>query len=172
MANDVILTLLGALLGGGIGSTVMGLILLRRTKLIEGEIGARFDEQLSVFQSTRLWRERALAELFGPLQMNFARTGAAFPRWDRKNLYLEGQVVRTGNETIRDLLLAKGHLIPPHLVESATQLVVHYDVWMEAYDRLRRSSEGDDGSAFVFVGPAGYPLPRTPRRRLRRSPTV
>ena len=150
---------LGGLLGSSIAAALLGAAFLRWSKTVESEIKSHFDQQFNVFQSTRAWKQQALAELFGPLVMHLSRTKTAFDRWDGKNLYLEGQIVRQGNQTVRDLLLAKGHLIPPALVAHATKLVVHYDVWMEEFDRVRDSAE-PRSDAFVFVGPAGYPFPR------------
>ena len=116
---------------------------------------------LQVFESKRSWKQQALFELLGPLQMQFERTKRAFDRWDRKNLYLEAKVVREGNQIIRDLLLTKGHLTPPHLMEDARRLVEHYDAWLEAFDRVRGETSTSSNTAFVFVGPDGYPFPST-----------
>lgn len=149
---------LGGLLGSSIATAALGALLLRWGKTVESEIKAHFDQKLKVFESTREWKRQALSELFGPLCMHFERTKAAFDRWDGKNLYLEGQVVRHGNQMVRDTLLAKGHLIPASLVPLATQLIVHYDVWLEEFDRVRSTTAPSDES-FVFAGPAGYPFP-------------
>lgn len=149
---------LGGLVGSGIATALFGAILLRRNRRVESEIKSYFDQQFSIFQSRRAWKEQAITELFGPLVMQLDRTLTAAQRWNRRNLYLEGQIVRLGNQTARDLLLSKGHLVPPALVEHATRLIVHYDVWMEEFDRVR-SSEKASSSEFVFVGPAGYPFP-------------
>jgi hypothetical protein len=73
-------------------------------------------------------------------------------------------VVRTGNLAIRDLLLAKPHLIPPDLRDHANTLVVHYDVWLEEFDRWRGDATGDQ-PAFVFAGPKGFPFPREAEAR-------
>jgi hypothetical protein len=151
---------LGGLLGSSVATTVLGALFLRWNKTVESEIKSHFDQQFNIFQSTRTWQQQALAELFGPLVMHLDRTKAAFDRWDGKNLFLEGQVVRQGNQTVRDTLLNKGHLIPPHLIEHATKLIVHYDVWMEAFDRVRNSQSPTNDQSFVFAGPAGYPFPR------------
>jgi len=150
---------LGGLLGSSVATAVLGAVLLRWSRTVESEIKSHFDRQFSVFQSTRAWKQQSLSELFGPLNMHFERTKAAFDRWNGKNLFLEAQVVRQGNQTIRDTLLAKGHLIPPSLVPHATQLVVHYDVWMEAFDRIRGEASPSPNTPFVFVGPEGYPFP-------------
>lgn len=151
---------LGGLLGSSVATALIGALFLRWNKTVESEIKSHFDQQFNVFQSTRAWRQQALAELFGPLVMHLDRTKAAFDRWDRRNLFLEGQIVYLGNKTSRDLLLSKGHLIPPHLIEHATKLVVHYDVWMEEFERERGNPSSSAGASHVFAGPAGYPFPK------------
>lgn len=150
---------LGGLLGSSVATAILGVLLLRWNKTIESEIKTHFDQRLKVFESIRAWKQQSLSELLGPLSMHFERTKAAFDRWNGKNLFLEAQVVRQGNQTIRDTLLSKGHLIPPALVSHATKLIVHYDVWMEAFDRIRNESSPLPDAAFVFVGPDGYPFP-------------
>ena len=150
---------LGDLLGSSIATAILGALFLRWNKTVESEITGHFDRQFDVFQSTRAWKQDALAELFGPVTMHFDRTKAAFDRWNGKNLFLEAQIVRHGNQAIRDILLAKGHLIPPALVPHATKLIVHYDVWMEAFDRIRGESSPAADTPFVFVGSEGYPFP-------------
>jgi hypothetical protein len=151
---------LGGLLGSSVATAILGALFLRWNKTVESEIKSHFDQQFSVFQSVRGWKQQSLSELLGPLMMHFERTKAAFDRWNGKNLFLEAQIVRQGNQTIRDTLLAKGHLISPHLIPHATKLIVHYDVWMEAFDRIRGQSSPTADTPFVFVGPAGYPFPR------------
>lgn len=69
-------------------------------------------------------------------------------------------MIREGNQTIRDLLLEKGYLIPPELLEDAGKLIEHYDVWLEKFEEQRGSEKPDLESSFVFAGPEGYPFPR------------
>ena len=88
--------------------------------------------------------------------MQFERTRRAFDGWSGKNLYLEAKIIREGNIAIRDLLLAKGHLIPPHLMSDAALLVEHYDRWLEEFENKRTEQNPANEDAFVFVGPAGY----------------
>lgn len=150
---------LGGLLGSSIATAVLGALFLRRNKIVESEIKAQFDEALKVFESKRSWKEQVLFELLGPMMMQFERTRRAFGRWDKKSLYLEAKVVREGNLAIRDLLLAKGHLIPPYLMAAASSLIEHYDAWLEEFDTVRGGSAPGDAE-FVFVGPKGYGFPR------------
>ena len=91
--------------------------------------------------------------------MQLKRTKRAFNRWNSKNLYLEAKIVREGNETIRDLILSKGHLIPPELMEHAEKLVEHFDRWLEEFDTKRARESPDNDDAFVFVGTQGFPFP-------------
>ncbi len=78
-----------------------------------------------------------LAELLQPILIQLDRTHAAFSRWTGKNLYLEAKIIREGNLAVRDLLISKAELIPADLVSHANKLIVHYDRWLEEFDRLR-----------------------------------
>ena len=151
--------IIGSFLGSSVVTALLGVLFLRRNKTIESQIEAQFNQGFKVFESTRHWKEQALAELFGPLQMQFERTKRAFERWDSKNLHLEAEVINKGNSAIRDLLLAKGHLIPARLMADAVSLIEHYDAWLEAYQRIRSDNNLTEQTDFVFVGPAGYPFP-------------
>ena len=151
---------LGGLIGSSIATAFLGALLLRWSKRVEAEVKSHFDERRRIFESRRAWNEQVVCELLGPLCIHFARSKSAFDRWKGKNLFLEAQIVRKVNEAIRDTLLTKGHLIPPHLVSHATALIEHYDVWMEHFDRIRCDANPDSGASFIFVGPAGFPFPR------------
>jgi len=155
-----LLNLATGLLSSAVGAVIVGVLFVRHNKTIESEIQEKLARALKVFESERTWKQQALFELFGPLQMQFERTHNAFNRWTKKNLYLEGKVIRDGNETIRNLLLTKGHLIPPNLMKEACSLVEHYDAWLEKFDSIRGDRGTDSTEIFVFVGPEGYPFPR------------
>lgn len=150
---------LGGLVGSGLATSVFGLLALRRSKTLEAQIKGHFDERLKIFESKRAWRQQALGELFGPLYMQFERTRRAFGRWTAKNVYLEAKVMREGNETARNLLLGKGHLIPAKLIEHAGALIEHYDAWLEEFDRVRGPNAPASDEPFVFVGTKGHPFP-------------
>ncbi|MBN1657431.1 MAG: hypothetical protein JXA93_03465, partial [Anaerolineae bacterium] len=61
----------------------------------------------------------------------------------------------------------KADLIPPDLVSDANRLVIHYDRWLEKYERLRGGTEPDLNEPFVFTGPDGYPFPAESEQRFR-----
>jgi hypothetical protein len=150
--------LLTAILSSAVVSTIIGIALHGFKTRAEARAKSRY-----------AWKEQAVTELLAPLYMQFQRTERAFGRWNSKNLYLEMKVVKGGNEAIRDLLLMKGHLIPPELREDAGSLIEHYDVWLEKFEKQRLSESPDLNAPFVFVGPDGYPFPADEERKFRET---
>ena len=163
--DDFVASVITGLISGGLVTAILGFLLQRRTARIEGQIKDQYDKSLSLFQSTLSWKVQSVSELLGPMYIQLDRTKRAFNRWEKKNIYLEAKVIREGNLAIRDLLLSKGHLIPPELLEDAGLLIEHYDRRLEQYDRLRGGEEPDLNAAFVFVGPEGYPFPVESEKR-------
>ncbi len=148
--------LVTAILSSAVISTIIG-VMFQGYKT-RAEVRAR---------SQYSWKEQSVTDLLAPLNMQFDRTEKAFKRWKEKNLYLEMKVVKVGNETIRDLLLLKGHLIPPVLREDAGRLIEHYDVWLEKFEKQRLSENPDLNAPFVFVGPDGYAFPSDAEKNFR-----
>jgi hypothetical protein len=142
---------------GSVGAAIVGALIKRRV-----------ESALDIWRSRRNLDERSVAELLGPVYIQLVRTKRAFERWDGKNLFLEGQVIRAGNVAIRDLLLSKPHLIPPELRQAASDLILHYDVWLEEFDRQRGRPEAA-GPDFVFAGPQGYPFPTVAEAEFKLS---
>jgi hypothetical protein len=145
-----------ALISGAVASTIVGVVFTGYVTRVEEEV-----------RSQRAWKERSVTELLGPMNIQFGRTKRAFDRWNEKNLYLEAKVIKVGNETIRDLLLTKGHLIPPELLEDAGKLIEHYDVWLELFEKQRGAKEPDLETPFTFAGPEGHPFPVDAEERFR-----
>jgi len=168
--EELLRAIVAALVSGSMVAAVLGLTFQRWVTRSQQEIKLRFDQLAEVASSQRQWKERSLCELLGPVFMQLDRTEKAFRRWDSQNLYLEAKVVRVGNETIRNLLLDKGHLIPPDLLDAAGLLVEHYDRWLEEFDKLRGSSEPNLGERFVFVGigERAIPFPSEAARRFQQ----
>lgn len=125
-------------------------------------IKKRFDSEFDIWKVQRDWKRDSVTQLLGPVYAQLMRSSAAFDRWvaQGRNTFIETEVIKTANQTIRDLLLTKSHLVPPDLREDAQKLVLHYDVWLEEFARVRTDHTEGDGPRFVFVGPKGYPFPR------------
>jgi hypothetical protein len=158
--------LLSALLSGAVAAVLVGAVLLRRNTQIQESIKLQFAQLGASAASQRTWKERAVSELLGPVFIQLNRTERAFHRWEAQNVFLESKVIREGNLVIRDLLLAKPHLIPPDLLQDAGLLIEHYDRWLEEFAKVRGEKEPDLREAFVFVGPQGYPFPRASAKKL------
>jgi hypothetical protein len=160
-------TFIATLLSSGLIAFVGGVLFKRKTDSIAGEVKTHFDQMALVYSSTRAWKEKALSELLGPMVMHLDRTRRAFNRWKKQNLYIETKVIREGNIAIRDLLLTKGHLIPPYLLEDAGRLVEHYDQWLEEYEKNRGGTDPKPDEPFTYAGPAGYPFPGDAEQRFK-----
>jgi hypothetical protein len=156
--------LLATLLSGTVVSAVLGFAFHRTSTQISKEIENQFEQKITLFRSNIVWKEKSLSELLGPVYMQLDRTKRAFRRWEGKNIYLETKIIRDGNSVIRDLLLSKGHLIPPDLLAYAAELVEHYDRWLEEFEKVRGGKNPDLKTPFVFVGPEGYPFPEKAAR--------
>jgi hypothetical protein len=152
---------------GGVIAAVLAVVFHQRTKSIEQRLRVEAEERISVYRSTREWKQSVLSQVLGPSIMHFDRTRRAFGRWKDKQLFLEIEVIGTSNRFVRDLLLAHGHLIPTELLENAGALVEHYDVWLEEFDRKRGAENPDPTTEFIFVGPQGYPFPTDADRAFR-----
>lgn len=148
--------LTSSIISGGVVSAIIGISSKGFVTRVENEIKSR-----------RTWKEQSVSELLGPINMQFDRTIRAFERWQSKNLFLEAKVIKSSNETIRDLLINKGHLIPPELLEDAGKLIEHYDVWIEKFEKQRLSDNPDLETEFIFVGPDGFPFPKESEKKFR-----
>jgi hypothetical protein len=167
--DEFVKIVIGGLLSGTVISSVMGVFLAKRTSQLQAEIKNRHEKATRIFESHRNWKERAVAELLGPLYLQFDRTKRAFDAYTAANTFLEAKVLRDGNLIIRDLLLIKMHLIPPDLLSDAGDLVEHYDKRLEEFEKVRNEKRPDLMTPFVFVGPKGYLFPREAESRFREA---
>lgn len=162
---------LAAVISGAVVSVLLGfamrLLFDRRLERATEEIKNEFAERNLVYRSGREWQEASVSELLGPMYMQLDRSKRAFNRWKARNVYIETVIMKEGNTTIRNLLLQKGHLIPPELLDHAGKLVEHYDRWLEEFDAVRGGENPDLGAPYVFVGPKGFPFPVEAERAFR-----
>jgi hypothetical protein len=164
MQTDFLQLVIATLLSSTVVATVLTLLFHRRITRAEEQVKAEIKRVEDTFTSQRAWKEKSVTELLGPLYTQFDRTKYAFDRWDKKNKSLEQNIIRQGDMTIRDLLLAKGHLIPPDLRDDAYKLIGHYDLWLETYEELRSGPHAHE-EEFTFV----YNYPRSSEDRFREA---
>ncbi len=119
------------------------------------------------FESSVLGRTPGLraeyCDILRPLVLQLDRTKAAFNRWNGKDLSLESETIRDGNLKARALLEENGKLVPDALREDQKKLMLHYDRWLEEYDRVRVKRTSNPDQPFVFV----YSFPSESEKRFR-----
>jgi hypothetical protein len=134
-----------------IAITLLGFIVLVGIGTLTGALNSTWE----FVESRLLGRSPALqaeyCELLRPLIVELDRTKAAFDRWSKKDESLESETIRDGNFKARALLREKGHLVPDSLREDQRKLILHYDQWLEEYDRVRVRKLTDPNQQFVFV---------------------
>jgi hypothetical protein len=155
LGDQIVGALIGGVISGSVISVIVGALFNRRATRIQEEI----KDQFNIARSKRAWREQSVSELLGPVNMLLDRTHVAFQRWAANSLFLEAEIIAKSNQTIRDLLLTKGHLIPPELLKDASKLIEHYDRWLEEFNNIRNEKQPNEEEPFVFVGPQGFPFP-------------
>jgi len=146
---------------GAVVTALLNLTLKSKLEKITNDIKSQSEQISVIFKSQYTWREQSLAELLGPINMLLNRTDTAFKRLTANNKFVEAKILKESNEKIRDLLLLKGHLIPLELIQDANKLVEHFDRYLEEFERIRGGQNPDLDAPFVFVGPKGYPFPRS-----------
>lgn len=150
-------TFIATLLSSTVVGTVLTFIFQRRITKITEEVKSEIKRTEDIRASQRTWQEKSVSELLGPLYMQLDRTNRAMDRWQQENTYLEAKVVREANISIRDLLLAKGSLIPQELLEDAGRLISHYDHWLEEFEKIRGKNDPSLDQSFPFVFTYDFP---------------
>ena len=85
--NDFLQLLIASLFSSSVAVAVISFIFKRKSEKISGEIRNQFEVLMMSQQSGHAWKEKAVAELFGPLCFQLTRTQNAFKRYQTKNLY-------------------------------------------------------------------------------------
>lgn len=142
-------TLIEAVISGLLVSVVLGYYITSRDEKIKNSIQEEFKKRDVFFNAQFNFKQRSLEELLGPIIMQLKRSQLALDAYKPNNAYREG-ILKQCNESVRDLLLTKGFLIPSDLQSDAGDLIRHYDEWLEAYDQLRVKSQ-DKTQPFVFT---------------------
>ncbi len=117
-------------------SGILGYIFSRREERMKKAIEEEFSKRDKFFDTRLSFKLRALEELLSPIKLQLIRSKIALQGYDATNEYRE-KILKECNETIRRLLLEKGHLIPADLMPSAEKFISHYDEWLQAYQAAR-----------------------------------
>lgn len=116
--------------------SVTGLIIFKREERLRKTIEEEFKKRDMFFNTRFNYKLRALEELLAPVKLQLIRSKIALQGYNEGNEYWE-KILKECNETIRSILLEKGHLIPPDLLQYTEKFINHYDEWLQAYQQTR-----------------------------------
>ena len=130
-------------------SLILGYFITKRDEKIKNSIQEEFKKRDTFFNAQFNYKQRAVEELLGPIMMQLKRSALTVQAYEPNNAYREG-ILKECNETVRELLLKKGFLIPTELLPDATDLIRHYDEWLQLYQQIR-IIQNDRKTPFVFT---------------------
>lgn len=159
--------LLAALISSSVVGLIVGFLFKRKSETIAAEVKNQFEQNMTVFKSSYVWKEKTVSELLGLINIQFNRTKRASDRYTDTNLFLEAKVLKEGNQTIRNLLLEKAYLIPSELMKEANDLIEHYDVWLEEFNKQRDAENPNLNQKFIYAGPQGFLFPRKAEKKFK-----
>lgn len=157
--------LLKIILGSSVITTILTstytYFLHKRTERSTATLKREF-EILAQAQNTDFEWKKKTTELLGQVYIHLNRTRLAFEnKYSKLTKYdeaYEEEVLFLSNKKIRDLLLDNGHYLPPELLDQASLIIEHYDVWLNKYGNLRRI-EKNTSIIQIYVGPEGFRFP-------------
>jgi len=130
-------------------SGILGFFFMQREERMKKTIEEEFKKRDKFFDARFNFKLRALEELLAPIKLQLIRSKITLEGYDANNEYRE-KILKECNETIRSLLLGKGHLIPVKLMPFAEKFISHYDEWLQAY-RETREVNNDNELKHVFT---------------------
>ena len=128
--------LVESLISGILVSGLIGYFLLRRDERIKNTIQEEFKKRDIFFNAQFNFKQRSVEELLGPVMMQLTRSSITLQAY-RPNDAFQEAILKECNETVRDLLLKKGFLLPAELLPDAGEFIKHYDGWLQLYNDVR-----------------------------------
>lgn len=117
-------------------SGILGYFFLQREERLKRTIEEEFKKRDKFYDVRFNFKLRALEELLAPIVLQLIRSKITLGGYNANNEYRE-KILKECNETIRELLLQKGYLIPADLLPAAEEFISHYDEWLQAYQNNR-----------------------------------
>lgn len=130
-------------------SGVIGYFLIKREERLKHTIEAEFKKRDMFFNAQFNFKQRALEELLAPIKLQLIRSSLALKSYKQYDPFRE-KILKECNETILNLLLNKGFLIPVDLFPYAEKFISHYDEWLHAYYESREV-KNDKKTPYVFT---------------------
>jgi hypothetical protein len=134
-------------------SGILGYIFSKREERMKKTIEEEFKKRDKFFDVRFNFKLRALEELLAPIKLQLIRSKITLMGYDANNEYRE-KILKECNQTIRGLLLEKGHLIPSDLILYAEKFISHYDEWLQAYrDNRELNNKAEVKHVFTYNFP-------------------
>ena len=155
--TDLFKIILGSSIVTSFLTSIIAYIFHKKTERTNAEIKREFEILSHDFE----WKQKT-TELLGQVYIHLNRTSRAFQnkysKLENYNAFYEDEIIFTSNKRIRDILLENGHYLPPELLDEASKLIEHYDVWLVKYNNLRKVNN-DKSTIQIYVGPDGFNFP-------------
>jgi hypothetical protein len=169
--SEIFQVILGSSLVTTFTTSVIAYFFHKRTERTNAIIKREF-EILAQKQNTDFESKKQTTQLLGQVYIYLNRTRKAYEnkysKLTKYDPYFEDEIVFASNKRLRDLILDNGHHIPPDLLEDASKIVEHFDVWFTKYNTLRKV-EKDIITIHVYVGPDGFRFPIKAEERFKES---
>jgi hypothetical protein len=134
-------------------SGILGYFFSKREERMKKTIEEEFSMRDKFFDVRFNFKLRALEELLAPIKLQLIRSKITLRGYDANNEYRE-KILKECNETIRSLMLEKGHLIPTDLMPYVEQFISHYDEWLQAYrDNRELNNKAEVKHVFTYNFP-------------------
>ena len=111
------------------------------------------------------WKELSLEKVVAPVVLNLERTEIAYERYQKNKDFGFAAMLYESNRRNREIILSNGHLLPDNLVEAATCLVAHYDIWLKRYEATlaERTPQPDESFDLKYADLSFEPCSEFPK---------
>ena len=169
--SETLQIILGSTLATTLFTSIIAFLFHKKTERTNALLKREF-ELLAQRDNTDLEFKKQSAQLLGQVYMYLNRTRKSYKNkysiLKEYNQYYEDEIVYKSNQQLRTLLLENGHYIPPNLLEEASNIVEHFDVWFSKYHQIRKINK-DTETIQIYVGPDGFHFPITAENKFKES---
>ncbi|REC48408.1 MULTISPECIES: hypothetical protein [Chryseobacterium] len=163
--------ILGSTIITGFFTAVIAYFFHKRTEKYNSVLKREFEALSKKDTAYFEWRKNTV-ELLGQVYIHLNRLKLAFQNKYSKvqeyDRFYEDEIILKSNQHIRDLLINNGHALPPELLDEATKLIEHFDVWLTKYNQIRILDK-DFNSKQIYVGPDGFRFPENAERLFKEK---
>jgi hypothetical protein len=169
--SELLQQILGSSIVTALFTAIIAYFFHQRTERQNAIIKREFEHLSKKDNSYFEWRKNT-AELLGQVYIHLNRLSLGFKNKYSKlkeyDQFYEDEVIYKSNKHIRDLLISNGHFLPPELLDEATKLIEHFDVWLTKYNQIRMVSK-DFNTKQIYVGPDNFRFPENAEKMFKEK---